>query len=153
MKINLQNKLHGTLRIINFVFIVRKECTMRLIDADKLFEQVEEIYKSANTTERQAYSRVLDIISAAQDIDATTAGQRLLLKNDRGNTIATIDIHDGCIVNAQSGQFFIDDVDGARIYDRDYTVYRIVIPTQDDVLEDVSNATLLEALSLRLKGN
>ena len=42
---------------------------MRLIDADKLFEQVEELYKSAKTPERQAYSHVLDIISAAQEVE------------------------------------------------------------------------------------
>lgn len=126
---------------------------MRLIDADKLFEQVEELYKSAKTPERQAYSRVLDIISAAKDIDATTEGQRLLLQNERRKTIATIDIHDGCIVNEQSGRFVIDNVDGDRIYDRDYTVYRIVIPAQDDALEYVSNDNLLEELRFRLKGN
>lgn len=75
------------------------------------------------------------------------------MQNERRKTIATIDIHDGCIVNEQSGRFVIDNVDGDRIYDRDYTVYRIVIPAQDDALEYVSNDNLLEELRFRLKGN
>ena len=41
---------------------------MRLIDADKLFKQVENLYKSAQTSERQVYSNMLDIVAESQDI-------------------------------------------------------------------------------------
>ena len=41
---------------------------MRLIDADKLFEQVENLYKSAQTPERQVYSNMLNMIAESQDI-------------------------------------------------------------------------------------
>ena len=41
---------------------------MRLIDADKLFEQVENLYKSAQTPERQVYSNMLDIVAEFQNI-------------------------------------------------------------------------------------
>ena len=41
---------------------------MRLIDADKLFEQVENLYKSAQTPERQVYSKILDMISESSEI-------------------------------------------------------------------------------------
>ena len=52
---------------------------MRLIDADKLFEQVENLYKSAQTPERQVYSNMLDIVAEFQNIKICLA--ILQLKN------------------------------------------------------------------------
>lgn len=41
---------------------------MRLIDSDKLFEQVENLYKSAQTPERQVYNKILDMINESSEI-------------------------------------------------------------------------------------
>lgn len=41
---------------------------MRLINADKLFEQVKNLYKSAQAPERQVYSKILDMISESPDV-------------------------------------------------------------------------------------
>lgn len=65
---------------------------MRLINADKLFEQVENLYKSAQTPERQVYSKILDMISESQtEVELNKIQSNIL--NIAENSIVKMTVH------------------------------------------------------------
>lgn len=142
----MRDWLHSTPEEIN---------TMSFDEAVEIIErQIELGHSKGDYKPRPHMTKALEIVLQTAKIQFDlyqknyNSGKIIHLQNERGRRLAKIEFQNNHIIENDS--CILDDVDGDTIDGVDYEVYRIILPIEYGVLENISNEHLLEEIKERM---